>query len=605
MGNSRSLRRQDSKGNAVIVIRAFKPLIALALAILPSIALAAPCPAPLTGADCVPPLVDDWWCDGNAYTIGGPTECESNPASGLHCPDIDYVERTISENWQAHEHCAGYYDVLQSDWFVDSGFDIPYEHNRRFDVHLVSPHDPPAEDFCERDTNEAHEWCVRWVHCPDGYQSALSYGIKACYRVGGKPLDPDKNLGPCPASTGGSPKTANPINIGVGNKYLPQVDVPETSGGLKFERSYNSMNAAPNTTMGAGWQHDWDLRLNVVPIGGVGNLFSGTASARRADGRLLVFRKLTSAGTWSPDPDVTDRLLELTTGGSLSGYQLIDGTHDRIETYDLSGLLTSIEDRRSARTFTFAYDTSARLTVVTDRNDRSLHIDYDNSNRVAAVWGPEVIYGAGAGPTVTYAYSGSGRLDSATWRGGPTRNYWYENASFPYALTGITDENGSRYVSYGYDTHGRGASENLWAGPSQTAPASQYALTYPGGNVTHVVDPLGQQRDYQFDIIQGVAVLASVSAPCSSCGDSGMVSSRTYDPATGFTDLVTDFNGNVTDHDYDSRGLETKRIDVSNDASPQSPKRTTETVWNPTFRVPDQRALKNVSGARVADKMDL
>jgi RHS repeat-associated protein len=384
----------------------------------------------------------------------------------------------------------------------------------------------------------------------------------------------------------------------MGNKYLREVDIPNTSSGLNFERSYNSTNAAPNTTMGAGWQHNWDLRLNVVPIDGTGNLFSGTASAHRSDGRVLIFTKASSSNTWLPDPDVTDQLVELTTGGTVSGYQVIDGATDRVETYDLSGAVTSIDDRRTANTFTLAYDTFGRLTSVTDRSGRSIQIDYDDASRIAAVWGPDVIYGSPTGPSVIYAYSGAGRLDSATWSGGTARQYWYEDSTYPYALTGITDENGIRYASYGYDTAGRATSESLWSGPGQTAPVAQYTLAFQPNNLTHVLDPLGQQRDYQFKIVQGVAVLDNVSAPCPLCGGPGATKSRTYDPVTGFTDLVTDFNDNVIDYDYDSRGLEVKRVDASNDPSPPvtSAKRTIESIWNAGFRVPNQRTTKNASG---------
>lgn len=569
---------------------------------LPSIAAATSCPPPLAAAQCVPPLVDDWWCDGNAYIIGGPEECQSNPDEGLHCSTLDEVELIISANWFAHEHCSDYYDVLVKDWYHDFPFDIAVKHSRRFDVHLVPPHDPPLENFCENDTNNAHAWCDRWVHCPDGYQDARTYGINACYRVGDKPLDPEKNLGPCPADSGGTPKTPNPINIGMGNKYLLQVDIPDTSSGLTFKRSYNSTNAAPNTTMGAGWQHNWDLRLNVVPIVGAGNLFSGTASARRSTGRVLVFNKLSSGTTWTSDPDVTDQLVEVSSGGNVTGYQIIDGTTDRIETYDLSGYLISVSDQRIANTFTLAYDSRNRLATVTDRSGRSVQLDYDNFSRVSAVWGPETVYGSSSGPSVSFTYSGAGRLDSATWNGTSVKQYIYENPTYPYALTGIVDENGNRFATYAYDSQGRAIAENLWADPGQTVPIAQYSLTFQANNITHVVDPLGQARDYQFTLAQGVAVLSNVSAPCVTCGGGSSTQSRTYDPATGFTDLVTDFNGTATDYDYNARGLETQRIEAKSVIGGGTPteKRTIQNDWHATYHVPTERRTYNVNSVMEA-----
>ena len=38
---------------------------------------------------------------------------------------------------------------------------------------------------------------------------------------------------------------------------------------------------------------------------------------------------------------------------------------------------------------------------------------------------------------------------------GTTRQYHYENPDYPEALTGITDESGVRYASYGYDADGQ------------------------------------------------------------------------------------------------------------------------------------------------------
>jgi YD repeat-containing protein len=73
--------------------------------------------------------------------------------------------------------------------------------------------------------------------------------------------------------------------------------------------------------------------------------------------------------------------------------------------------------------------------------------------------------------------------------------------------------------------------------------------------------------------------------------------SFTYD-TNGRTDLVTDAAGVVTDYDYDVRGLLTQRIDAKNDTTGN--KRTTQTDWNASFAVPNERRIYNAAGTLIS-----
>ena len=307
---------------------------------------------------------------------------------------------------------------------------------------------------------------------------------------------------------------------------------------------------------------------------------------------------MSALAPWVSDADISERLVDVADGaGVVTGYQLVDRS-DRVESYDSSGFLLSIADQRRSQSLDFVRDSAGRLTSVADRSGRALSFKYDSMNRIVWIFEPGVDPSNQSATGWNYRYDSSGRLESVASPAAGIREYHYENVTYSYALTGVTDEGGKRYVSYSYDAQGRAYAENLWAGHGQTLPVNQFTLTFQPNNLTHVVDPLGKARDYHFKIVQGVAVLENVSDLCALCGGSGATESRTYDPVTGFTDLVTDFKGGVTDYDYDSRGLEARRIDASNDPSPAatSAKRTTETTWNPNFRVPDQRTVKNASG---------
>ena len=79
------------------------------------------------------------------------------------------------------------------------------------------------------------------------------------------------------------------------------------------------------------------------------------------------------------------------------------------------------------------------------------------------------------------------------------QTYLYENTSYPFALTGITDENGNRYATWGYDGNGRGILSEL-------AGAVNYRSVYyddSNGNRT-VKGPLGIVETYN-------------SRPCRAC----------------------------------------------------------------------------------------
>ena len=55
----------------------------------------------------------------------------------------------------------------------------------------------------------------------------------------------------------------------------------------------------------------------------------------------------------------------------------------------------------------------------------------------------------------SYSYDTNGNLTKVTKPDTYTIQYEYENATYVNALTGITDEKGVRYATFGYDSSGR------------------------------------------------------------------------------------------------------------------------------------------------------
>ena len=375
--------------------------------------------------------------------------------------------------------------------------------------------------------------------------------------------------------------TPQPIHIGTGNKYLKESDYVARRG-VALQRSYNYLGDSQTSLLtgsrtdivsfGNRWRSNYFRNLILV------NSSFATISrvtAVRADGRSIYFTQASEQTAWTGDADTVDRLNELRDGsGAHTGWQLIDGQTETTETYSVAGKLIGLTDA-FGHTQAFTYDIQDRLIAVTDGYGRRLQFHYDVLNRVASVATP-----AGS---LFYTYDAANNLSTVTYPDGKVKTYLYNEppytggANLPNALTGITDENGVRYVNYSYDSSGRAIDEVFPAVGSNT---NHYALSF-GSNSTLVTDPLNTARTYSFQTILGVVKSTGSSQPGGAgCGPAS--SALTYD-ANGNVATRADFNGNVTSYTYDlTRNLETQRIEAS--GKPEA--RTTNTQWHSVWRLP-------------------
>ncbi len=437
----------------------------------------------------------------------------------------------------------------------------------------------------------------------------------------GIPQTSEANLGsPCP-------KCGNPINPATGNKFQSEVDYRgQGASSLSFQRSYNSYSKS-SVGMGAGWQHNYSRSLradygvqqvyqqgvsahgtdynsspNACQLGwlelrgrnmglaattalwegGTCKIKDGTTvlgtivlqnitytppanptllafHAKRADGKGIRFGN--SGGTFAPNADVTAKLEADGSGG----YKLTDG--ETVEQYDSSGKLQSTTNQSGYQQL-LGYDAQGRLQSVTDSFGRTLGFTYDASNRIATMTDPNA-------KVYTYGYDGSGNLQTVTGPDGKARTYHYEDSRFPNALTGITDENNVRFATWTYDEMGRAVTSR------HAGDADITTLTYNANGTTTAQDALGASRTYTFTQANGVYKMTNETQPCVGCGTSSR--STTYD-ANGFVNTKTDFNGNVTDYNYNTRGLEDSRTEAYGTALA----RTITTQWHATLRLPTQ-----------------
>jgi YD repeat-containing protein len=191
----------------------------------------------------------------------------------------------------------------------------------------------------------------------------------------------------------------------------------------------------------------------------------------------------------------------------------------------------------------------------------------------------------------------------------PARN---EDARWPQAVTGITDEAGVRYGTFAYDAQGRVTRSELAGGAERLDFA--YASDASGEPTTTVTDYTGASgaataRTYTFADIGNVRYPVNLTTPCSLCGSTQQAS--TYD-ANGNPTKQIAHDGTITFLTYDARGRETERATFPasfNTAATRpalaSATKVVSTQWHATFNLPTQVAEPNKTTANTYNAKDL
>ena len=422
------------------------------------------------------------------------------------------------------------------------------------------------------------------------YKCLLQEGILSRYEptsklcVAGDEGDPNSTAGCSPfvdkrtlgqiCKIPGAIPRANPINVGTGNKYQRAVDVRVPgSAGLQFVRHYNSRGWAA-TMLARAWTGTFDRRLSFNRS----SSYIYWADAQRADGRVLHF--VQSGGNFVPDSDVGETLVHLGATWELRGR---DNT---VETYDdTDGRLLSA--RRQGYQIDLQYDANGVLLTATDSFGRQLSFTYDAQGRMDSITDPD-------GQITRYVYDdtphtlgNASRLSQVVYpddtpadpNDNPHVTYHYEDARYPFGLTGITDENGVRVATWAYDDRNRATLSEHAGGADRTTIA--YDDTDGSRTVTNA---LGKQTVYQFTTLQNVPKSTQIDGLASAnCSAASAITS--YD-VNGFVASTTDNNGNVTNYVNDSRGQRLSRTDAV--GTPEQ--RTTTTTWHATLFAPTQIA---------------
>lgn len=414
------------------------------------------------------------------------------------------------------------------------------------------------------------------------------------------------------------------------------VDTQLSIGGDRLSFTYNSVSYA-QPPLGSSMTVATDL-----PGLGVywhGNLFRRlvvqsnllAAKALRGDGRLINFTGDGNGG-FTADVDGTMSLVS-----NSSGYLLQDSSGQAIESYDTAGRLLRI-DNVGGNFLLFSYSDASTSAAVAPAPGYLIFVDDGFGRRMQFVYalpaGADPATGGRlaqiigtAGESIGVNFDVNGMLSTFAWPDANTRVPIYDSVVGTSLLTGMTDENGERFFTIGYDAQGRANASVLAGGvdsyavqyttPPQLQPSTyvfddalqtywiydsialpqQTTITYPNGQAVGIdaAAPLG------YPLVSGRSQPAGA-------GCSAAASSIAYD-ANGNIASEDNFNGNRVCTAYDlTRNLATVVLEglpggASGKACPANlagyvptpvdvghPERKTTTIWHPDRRFKAQEA---------------
>ncbi len=364
---------------------------------------------------------------------------------------------------------------------------------------------------------------------------------------------------------------AEPVNTATGNYFTTITDLAVPGRGLAFifSRSYNSADSY-NGPLGIGWTHSFNIVLTVNP--------DSSVSIKEADGGVVAFSPSTG-GTYSP---VTVGIFETLLKNADGSFSLTEKKQTSFN-FSPAGRLISVTDRNN-NTQTLTYDNLGRLTTVTDTALRAFTLTYNSSNLLAYITDP-------LGRTVQYEYDGLNHLTSVQDPMGSTTTYSYDPFN---RLVSATDPRGNVYLQNTYDALGRVVAQQnarhfTTAFAYDTPVAGTTTVTDPLGNVTEQVNDSAWRLVQEIDATGGITsysyttsnLRASITDPLGNATrfsyDANGNTTSITDPVekiTAFTydaqnDLLssTDRLGRTAHFSYDSRGNLLSRIDPAGQAT--------------------------------------
>lgn len=395
---------------------------------------------------------------------------------------------------------------------------------------------------------------------------------------------------------------ANPVQVSNGCKLENEIDIPATPAGtMEVRRNYRSDTGSWSLSLQPQVVAYESSNKDFVPCL---NAESATFHVRDCfkywtyyDTPVIGLKRLEGRQWYFAGPDLTPQAKDtkdvlrrrVTAQGEVFIEVMTQNNH--FEQYLPTGhLVRRVRHDGVGETYTYSDSAtppetaprSGLLIAVADSFGRSINLTYTAAGSIAQI--RDV-----AGQSVQYS-AASGIITSVTFPDLTTKGYIYDEPNLSAVttrtglLTGIQNENGSRYANFGYFSDGKA---NL---SEHAGGVSRYTLTYPSIFQTKGTDALGSVETFQFlyggASLQNRQQLTSLSQTCSSCAGGVRTTNYSYD-ANGNISSRTDFNANVTNYTYDlTRNLETRRVE----AVGKPAVRTISTQWHPDWRLEAKRA---------------
>ncbi|WP_162578390.1 RHS repeat-associated core domain-containing protein [Variovorax sp. PBS-H4] len=354
--------------------------------------------------------------------------------------------------------------------------------------------------------------------------------------------------------------SGNPILPATAEKYRSETDWSDSGPApLSVQRIYRSnwasYSAKPDIGLGAAWAHNHGVRLMATPA-----LAPTAVAIAMPDGSRRSFAKPAGASFWVAN-DNADSLEQSPDAWT---YRRADDNTTWV--FDSTGKLQA-KYERNGWTATYRYDGAGRLSAVTSPFGRVLTFAYTGAGQLDTVTLPDA-------RVLRYQYDGVGRLSSVAYPDGKTRTFLYENAAFAQALTGILDENGSRWATFTYDATGRAITTEL------AGSVERYQVSYPYDKTATVTDPLGTTRQYAYGSANGKLAVTGSQLPS---GTGNRDALQRIQDANGMVTSETDFKGVTTITTWDVA----RRLPLSVTRAAGTPEaQTVTTQWHPTFSLP-------------------
>ncbi len=366
-------------------------------------------------------------------------------------------------------------------------------------------------------------------------------------------------------------KINNPIDCTTGVKVQVETDyVGRGPHSLSYSRTYQSHDARGGGITGKWYTVD-DLQLDHLVA--VPSVRAEYLRIRFANGSTIHFTL--SGGIWIADRQSKGSITSI---GSDWEYTTDSGTKFR---FDANGALQN-KTARTGEVTTYTRiqvgPAQGNIDTITNSFGRTIQFQYDELGQRSVMIDPD-------GKLYQYGYDAEGRLISVMYpddtpsdpTDNPIRTYVYEHPIYTKGLTGIIDENGDRFATWGYSS-GRAVSTEHANGTDKAT------LNYLNAYTTEVTFNPGEEKQYtqtyHHTVLNGADKLTKVERQtCDTC----LVETQewTYDN-NGYKNSFKDWNGELTQFVFDIRGLLISRTVAT--GTPEE--RTTTTEWHTQYRLP-------------------